>query len=130
MGCLRTRGYAKESRLSFRYGFGVAGSQSPHPIRFEQWRPATKASKAFSPKLMSSKLTSTFAVCLRAGTRIPHLGTLQRAKGIDVGKLIHDQNWLIRSQGKFYTYDAWLHTAQKPKTVNPDYVHFTLASCD
>ena len=47
MGCLRTRGYAKESRLSFGYGFGVAGSQSANPIRFEQWRPATKASKIF-----------------------------------------------------------------------------------
>ena len=31
-------------------------------------------------------------------------------KGIDVGKLIHDQNWLMRNQGKFYTFDTWPQT--------------------
>lgn len=32
------------------------------------------------------------------------LRTRGYAKGIDVGKLIHDQNWLMRNQGKFYIF--------------------------
>ncbi|CAE7808134.1 Cacna1h, partial [Symbiodinium sp. CCMP2592] len=66
MGCLRTRGYAKEG----------TGRQ--------QLRNAST---------MGNKMGNDH--------------------GIDVGKLIHDQNWLMRNQGKFYTFvsvDNWQST--------------------